>query len=341
MKAIVYTKFGPPDVLQLRDVEKPTPKANEVLIKMYATTVVKEDPDMRASPGFNGFLKPRNPILGQEFAGEIESIGRDVTRFKPGDRVFGFDMFGAYAEYKCMPGNGALAIKPVNLSYVEAASIPNGALTALPFLWDRGHVQSGQSVLIYGASGSVGAAVQVAKYYGANVTGVCSTANLEWVSSLRADDVVDYTKENFSENGQKYDIIFGTVGKCLLSECRDSLTEEGIYLATVPSPAVIFQALWTARHGGKKVRFMAAGLRSADEKIKDLVFLTKLIEEGRIKPAIDRAYPLEQMAEAHRYVELGHKKGNVAITVDQNHASRDAPFDGTKWHADARQGANG
>jgi NADPH:quinone reductase-like Zn-dependent oxidoreductase len=319
MKAIVYTKFGPPDVLQLQEVEKPTPKANEVLIKIAATTVVKEDPDMRASPGFNGFLKPRNPILGQELAGEIESIGRDVTRFKPGDQVFGFDMFGAYAEYKCMPENGALAIKPVNLSYEEAASVPNGALTALPFLRDKGNIQSGQTVLIYGASGSVGAAaVQLARYYGAEVTGVCSTANLEWVKSLGADQVIDYTREDFTENGKTYDIIFDTVGKYLFSKSKGSLSDEGIYLATVPTPAMMFQALLTARSGGKKVKFVAAGLRSAREKIKDLVFLTELIEAGKIKPVIDRCYPLEQMAEAHRYVEKGHKKGNVVITVEHN-----------------------
>ena len=317
MKAIVYTKFGPPEVLRLQEVEKPAPKANEVLIKIHATTVVKEEPDMRASPGFNGFLKPRHPILGQELAGEIESIGRDVTRFKPGDQVFGFDMFGAYAEYKCMPENGALAIKPVNLSYEEAASVPNGALTALPFLRDKGNIQSGQTVLIYGASGSVGAAgVQLAKYYGAEVTGVCSPANLEWVKSLGTDWVIDYTQEDFTENGKTYNIIFDTVGKRSFSECKGSLTDEGIYLATVPTPVIMLQALWFAKSGGKKAKFAAAGLRPASEKIKDLVFLTELIEAGKIKPVIDRRYPLEQMAEAHRYVEKGHKKGNVVITVE-------------------------
>jgi NADPH:quinone reductase-like Zn-dependent oxidoreductase len=316
MKAIVYTKFGPPEVLQLQEVEKPTPKTNEVLIKIMATTVVKEDPDMRHSPGFNGFLKPRNPVLGQEFAGEIETVGSAVNRFKPGDQVFGIDNFGAYAEYKCMPENGALAIKPSNLNHAEAASIPNGALTALPFLRDKGAIQSGQSVLIYGASGSVGAAaLQLAKYYGAQVTGVCSTANLEWVKSLGADQVIDYTQRDFTENSKTYDILFDTVGKCSFSKCKGSLSDEGIYLTTVPTPAIMLQALWTAKSGGKKVKFLAAGLRPASEKVKDLIFLTELIEAGKMKAVIDRVYPLEQMAEAHRYVGAGHKKGNVVIAV--------------------------
>jgi len=316
MKAIVYTNFGPPEVLHLQEVERPTPKANEVLIRIYATTVVKEDPDMRASPGFNGFLKPRHPILGQELAGEVEATGRNVTRFSPGDQVFGIDMFGAYAEYKCMPENGALAIKPTNISYEDAASVPNGALTALPFLRDKGKIQSGQTVLIYGASGSVGAAaVQLARYYGAKVTGVCSTTNLEWVKSMGADQVIDYTREDITEDGKTYDIMFDTVGKRSFSECKGSLADEGIYLATVPTPVIMLQALWTAKSGRKKVKFVAAGLRPAREKIKDLVFLSKLIEAGKIKPTIDRIYPLEQIVEAHRYVEQGHKKGNVVITV--------------------------
>jgi len=319
MRAIVYTKFGPPEVLHLQEVEKPTPKANEVLIKIHATTVVKEDPDMRASPGFNGLLRPRHPILGQELAGEVEAIGKDVTRFRPGDQVYGMDSFGAYAEYKCMPEGGALGIKPVNLSYEEAASVPNGALTALPFLRDKGKIQSGQTVLIHGASGSVGAAaVQLARYYGAKVTGVCSTANLEWVKALGADQVIDYTREDFTENGQTYDIIFDTVGKRSFSKCKGSLTDEGVYLAVVPTPAIMLQMLWPVKSNGKKVKFASTGLRPAREKIKDLVFLTKLIEAGKIKPVIDRCYLLEQIAEAHRYVEKGHKKGNVVITVDHN-----------------------
>lgn len=319
MKAIVYTKFGSPDVLQLKEAEKPTPKDNEALIKIFATTVVKEDPDWRASPGFNGLLKPRHPILGQELAGEVEAVGRNVTRFRPGDQVFGIDSFGAYAEYKCMPEYGALAIKPSNMSYEEAASVPNGALTALTFLRDKGNIQSGQTALIYGASGSVGAAaVQLANYYGAKATGVCSTANLEWVKSLGVEQVIDYTQEDFTENSKTYDIIFDTVGKRSFSECKGSLTDEGIYLATVPTPVIMLQAVWPAKSGGKKVMFAAAGLRPASEKIKDLVFLTELIEAGKFKAVIDRRYPLEQTAEAHRYVEKGHKKGNVVITLDYN-----------------------
>jgi NADPH:quinone reductase-like Zn-dependent oxidoreductase len=317
MKAIVYTRFGSPDVLQLQEVAKPTPKDNEVLIRIYATTVVKEDPDMRASPGFNGILKPRNPILGQELSGEVEAVGRDVTRFRPGDQVFGIGAFGAYAEYKCMPENGALALKPANMSHEEAASVPNGALTALPFLRDQGKIQGGQTVLIYGASGSVGtAAVQLAKYYGAEVTAVCSTANLEMVKSLGADEVVDYTKEDLTQNGKTYDIVFDAVGKLPFSRCKGSLAERGVYLTTVPGPETMLQVLWTAIAGGKKAKFAATGLRSAEKKTKDLIFLKELIEAEKMKAVIDRRYSLEQMAEAHRYVEQGHKKGNVAITVD-------------------------
>ena len=320
MKAIVYTKFGPPDVLQLGEVKKPAPKDDEVLIKIFATSVVKEDPDMRASRGFNGLVKPRNQILGQELAGEIETVGKNVTRFKSGDHVYGIDMFGAYAEYKSMPEKGALAIMPVNISFEEVASVPNGALTALPFLRDKGKIQSGQSVLIYGASGSVGsAAVQLAGYYGAKVTAVCSTGNLEWAESLGADQVIDYTREDFTKNGKTYDIIFDTVGKLSFTACKGSLTEEGVYLPTVPTPAVILQVLMTAKKAGKKVKFAATGLRSSSEKIKDLNLLKELIEAGNFQPVIDRCYSLEQMAEAHRYVEQGHKKGNVAITMGISH----------------------
>ena len=318
MRAIVYTKFGPPEVLQLQEVEKPAPKKNEVLIKIHAASVVKEEPDWRRSPGFNGFLKPRNPILGSEFSGEIEAIGTDVTRFKPGDQVFGIDMFGAYAQYMCIAEDKALGFKPANMSYEEAVSVPNGALTALPFLRDKGNIQSGQSLLVYGASGSVGtAAIQLAKYYGTTVTGVCSTSNLELVKSLGADHVIDYTQENFTENGKTYDIIYDTVGKTSFATCKNSLTYEGIYLTTVPTPGIMLKALWPAK-SGVKVKFLAAGLRPASEKIKDLDFLRELIEAGKFKAVIGRRYPLEEMAEAHRYVEKGHKKGNVVISVSHN-----------------------
>jgi NADPH:quinone reductase-like Zn-dependent oxidoreductase len=316
MKAVVYTRFGPPEVLQLREVKSPRPTDHEVLIRIHATTVVKEDPDMRASPGFNGILKPRNPILGQELAGVIEETGSNVTRFRPGDQVFGIDMFGAYAEYKCMPEDGALAIKPVNMSCEEATSVPNGALTALPFLRDKGRIQSGQSVLIYGASGSVGtAAVQLARYYGANVTAVCSTANMEWVKSLGADQVIDYSREDFTKNGRAYDIIFDTVGKISFSECKGSLVDCGIFLTTGVMPENMLYVMQTSVAGSKKVRFAATGLRPAREKAKDLVFLRELIEGGRLRAVIDRCYSLEQIVDAHRYVEKGHKKGNVVITV--------------------------
>jgi NADPH:quinone reductase-like Zn-dependent oxidoreductase len=217
-----------------------------------------------------------------------------------------------------MPEDGALALKPVNMSYEEAASVPNGALTALPFLRDTGRIRSGQNVLIYGASGSVGAAaVQLAKCFGAEVTGVCSTTNLEWVKSLGADQVIDYTQEDFTENGQTYDLIFDTVGKLAFSRSKGSLTENGVYLTTVPMPGAALQVLWTSIAGGKKAKFAATGLRSAAKKTQDLLFLKELIEAGKIKAVIDRRYPLEQIAEAHRYVEKGHKKGNVVITVEQ------------------------
>ena len=318
MKAIVYTEFGPPDVLRLKEVEKPTSKKNEILIRIYATTVVAEEPGMRSSPGLNGFRKPKNPILGQEFAGEIEAIGKDVTRFKKGDQVFGIDAYGAYAEYKCMPEDKALAIKPTNMTYEEAAAVPNGALTALPFLRDNGQIKSGQKVLINGASGSVGTfAVQLAKCYGTEVTGVCSTGNLELVKSLGADKVIDYTQDDFTQNGETYDIIFDTVGKRSFSDCKNSLTPRGVYLTTVPGVEILLM-LWPIKIDRRRAKFAATGLRSAKKKIKDLLFLKELIEEGKVKAAIDRRYPLEQTAEAHRYVEKGHKKGNVVITVAHN-----------------------
>jgi NADPH:quinone reductase-like Zn-dependent oxidoreductase len=318
MKGIVYTKFGPPEVLQLKEVEKPTPKDNEVLIRIDATTVAAEDPGMRGSPGLNGLRKPRRKILGFYLAGEIESVGKDVKLFRIGDQVFGYTgmSLGAYAEYICRPEAGVLAIKPANMTYEEAVAVPNGALTALFFLRDKGNVQSGRKVLIYGASGAVGtAAVQLAKYFGAKVTGVCSTTNLELVKSLGADRVVDYTKEDFTKSGETYDVIFDAVGKSSFSRCKSSLKHRGVYLTTVPTLATFAQMLWTSMIGSKKAIF---GASSRSWSSEDLIFLKELIEDGKFRSVIDRRYPLEQIAEAHRYVEKGHKKGNVVITVEHN-----------------------
>ncbi len=226
---------------------------------------------------------------------------------------------GAHAEYICLPEDGQLAIKPANITYEEAAAAVDGVLTALPFLRDKGNIQSGQKVLVNGASGSIGTfAIQLAKYFGAEVTGVCSTTNLEMVKSLGTDKVIDYTKEDFTKSSQTYDIIFDTVGKSSFSRCKNSLKQSGIYLATMPTPAIILQMLWTSKIGSKKAAIVFAGLRSASERTKDLIFLKELMEAGKIKSVIDRRYPLEQIAEAYRYVEKGHKKGNVVITVAES-----------------------
>ncbi|MFC2054266.1 NAD(P)-dependent alcohol dehydrogenase [Chloroflexota bacterium] len=325
MKAIVSTKYGPPDVLQLKEVEKPTPKDNEVLIKMHASTVTAVDCTFRQGKPFigrffSGLRKPKNPIQGTELAGEIETVGKDVKRFKEGDQVFGTSMgYGVYAEYICLPEEGTtLAIKPTNMTYEEAACC-DGVLTALPFLRDSANIQSGQKILIIGASGSTGtASVQLANYYGAEVTGVCSTANLELVKSLGADKVIDYTKEDFTKSSEAYDIIFDTVGKSSFSRCKKSLKQRGIYLEATLSLGIILQMLWTSMVGSKKAVIAFTGLRPASERTKDLVVLKELGEAGKIKAVIDRRFPLEQLAKAQRYVEKGHKKGNVVITVVHN-----------------------
>ncbi len=324
MKAIVYTQYGPADVLHLKEVEKPTPKDNEVLIKVHATSVTAADCNGRGftfvPPGFGllarlmfGLKKPRQPILGTELAGEIVEAGKDVGQFKVGDQVFGTSLkYGAYAEYICLAEDARLVMKPANLTCTEAASIPFGASTALYFLRDKAKLQPGQKVLIIGASGCTGVyAVQLAKYYGAEVTGVCSTRNLELVRSLGADHVIDYTKEDFTHNGQTYDVILDMVpGKSSFGRDKASLKPNGLYLAGAGGLESFAQMAWTALTGGKKV---IAGM--APDRVEDLVFLKGLVEAGKLKPIIDRRYPLEQTAEAHRYADTGRKRGSVVITI--------------------------
>lgn len=318
MKAIIYERYGPPEVLHLKELDMPVPKGNEVLIKIHATSVSSGDVRMRKADPFLvrfmlGLLRPAKKILGFVVAGEIEEAGKDVKLFKEGDQVYGTTAmsFGAYAEYKCLPEDGILAIKPASLTYKEAAAIPFGGTTALHFL-RKGKIQSGQKVLIYGASGAVGtAAVQLAKYFGAEVTGVCSTTNLKMVELLGANKVIDYMKEDFTKSGETYDIIFDTVGKSPFSGSVKSLNKNGYYLRVVHmSFSPVVRGLWTSLTSNKKV---IGGVTK--QTAEDLIFLTTLIEAGHLKPVIDRSYPLEQIAEAHTYVEKGHKKGNVVITV--------------------------
>ncbi len=305
MKAVVHDKYGPPEVLHFKEIRKPSPKDNEVLIKVYATTVHRGDVRMR---GFIvprgmwlmarialGIRGPRKKVLGMELAGEIEEAGKDVKQFKKGDKVFASTYgtgFGAYAEYKCMPENGIIAIMPGNLSFEEAAAgLTTGAQVALQFL-RKANIKSGQKVLVYGASGSVGTfAVQFAKYFGAEVTGVCSSANLELVKSLGADKVIDYTKEDFSENEEQYDIVFDAVGKISKSKGKKALAPNRVFMSV--------------HDNLEKVN------------VKNLVFIRELVEAGKLRPVIDRTYPWEQIVEAHTYVDQGHKKGNVTITVEQ------------------------
>ena len=324
MKAIIVTKYGPPEVLEVRQVDKPAPKDNEVLIRIHATAVVATDPQFRKGDPFitrffNGLTKPKHSTPGDVLAGEIEAVGKDVTLYKTGDQVFAACAMtqGGQAEYICLPENGPLAIKPVNMSYEEAAGVPDGGLGALNFLRDAAKIQSGQTILINGASGSVGTyAVQLAIYFETQVTGVCSTSNVELVRSLGAHKMIDYTKEDFTKNGQTYDIIFDAVGKSSFSQCKNSLTQKGVYVTSVPTLDFLLGMLLTSKSKGKKAAFVAPGLRSSSEKTKDLIFLKELIEAGKIRSVIDRRYPLEKIVEAHRYVEAGHKKGNVVITVE-------------------------
>jgi NADPH:quinone reductase-like Zn-dependent oxidoreductase len=324
MKAIVYAQYGPPDVLQLVEVEKPTPKDNEVLVKISMTTVTVADSRVRSFKGplsywlpariMLGIRKPKKAILGAELAGVIESTGKDVRRFKKGDQVFASTLehgFGAYAEYICLPEDGLLATRSANLTLEEATTLPIGGRTALYFL-RKANIQRGQKVLIYGASGSIGTfAVQLAKYLGAEVTGVCSAANLELVRSLGADRVIDYTQEDFTKNGETYDVVFDTIGKASFTGCLRALKQDGTYLQAVSTPGIELRMRWTSMLSS---RILVGG--GPPPKSEDLVFLKELVEAGKIRPVIDRVYPMEQIVEAHRYVDKGHKKGNVVITMN-------------------------
>ncbi len=326
MKAIVRTKYGPPDVLRLQEIEKPTPQDNQVLIKVHAASVNALDWHLLTADIFlvrlmsGGLFKPRNTILGADIAGRVEAIGRNVKQLKPGDEVFG-DIFaggtGGFAEYVSSPEN-ALALKPANLSFEEAAAVPVAAITALQALRDRGQIQPGQNVLINGASGGVGTfAVQIAKSFGAKVTAVCSTRNLDQARSLGADHVIDYTQEDFTKSGQRYDLILAVNGYHPLSAYKRALTPKGTYVMAGGSPTQIFQAMllgpWMSENGGKKM-----GGVSATANQKDLVMLKGLLEVGKVVPVIDRRYPLSEVPEALRYLGAGHARGKVVIIVGQN-----------------------
>jgi NADPH:quinone reductase-like Zn-dependent oxidoreductase len=326
MKTINYTQYGSPDVLKIIEVDTPSPKDDEVLIKVRASTVSAVDSQFRRGDSFfarlyTGLFKPKNPNLGEDLVGEVVSVGKDVTSFKAGDHVFGVTdtNFGAHAEYICLPEQGTLLLKPESLTDEEAAAIPYGAMTALPFLRDAAKIESGQSILVNGASGSVGiAAVQLAKHFGAEVTGVCSSRNVELVKSLGADHVIDYTHEDFVNNGKTYDIIFDTVGKCSFSHCKSSLTATGIYITAQLTLGILFQMMFTSKAEGKKAMIAFTGMRLPSVKTKDFAIIKELVEAGQLKPVIDKTYTLEQIAEAHAYVDTGHKKGNVVITIEKN-----------------------
>jgi NADPH:quinone reductase-like Zn-dependent oxidoreductase len=323
MKAAVYERYGPPDVVEIKEVEKPTIKDDEVLIRIRATTVSSGDWRVRsldvpfgfgllARPIF-GFFGPRQPILGGELAGDIEAVGKDVTKFKTGDAVFAFPGagFGCHAEYRAMPEDGSIALKPAGLSYEEAAALSFGGTTALDYLKTKGNIRRGEKALVVGASGTVGsAAVQLAKHFGAEVTGVCSTTNLELVTSIGADKVIDYTKEDFTKNGETYDIILVAAGATSFSRCKGSLNENGRLLMVLCGLPDMAQIPWAALTSSKRV---FAG--PAAESAQDLLVIKELAEAGAFKPVIDRHYPLQQIVEAHAYVDAGHKKGSVVITV--------------------------
>ena len=323
MKAAIFTKYGPADVLEVKDTPTPTPKDNEVLVRIHATTVTPVDCSFRAGDPcivrlYLGLLRPKKTILGTELAGVVAAVGKDVTRFGVGDAAFAApaDGTGAHAEYICLPEDGAIALVPKALSLNEAATICNGGLTALPFLCDHGRIKRGDRVLVIGASGSIGtAAVQIAKHFGAHVTAVCSGKNMKLVHALGADRVIDYTMDDFTTMGETYDIIFDAVAKSSFASCKKCLVSQGAYLVTAPSFATVFRMLWNAVFGGKRAVMAATGLREAKAQAADLALLSQWYEAKILIPVIDRVYPFKDIAAAHTYVEEGHKKGNVVISI--------------------------
>ncbi len=319
MKSAIFTRFGPPDVLQIKEIDKPSPADNEVLIRVRATTVAKEDPDLLETPFFNGIREPKNPIPGMYLAGVVEEVGGKVTRFSKGDTVYGSTGIkaGASAEYVSLPENAALVRKPEILTFQQAAAVPNGAITTVPFLTRLAVIHPGDEVLITGASGTTGtSAVQLAKYLGATVTGICSSGKIDLVKTLGADQVIDYKKEDFTRNGEQYHVIFDNVGSSSYLRAKSSLKSCGFYLTTVPSPETLIHYLNPFRKTGKSVSFAATALQSAKRKIQDLEYINHLIEAGKYTPVIDRQYPLEEIVQAYHYVKSGHKIGDVVLTID-------------------------
>ncbi len=318
MKAVVFTEFGLPDVLKVEEVPKPVPQDNEIMVKVIASSVTAIDRRFRNSPIKNASGEVTKKRLGYYLAGEVVEVGKSVKKFKKGDQVFGGDVWstGAYAEYKCVREKGVLTKKPVAMTYESAAALTYGGLTALPFLQDVGKIKPGQKVLIIGGSGSIGTyAVQLARYFGADTTAVCSTNKIGLVRSLGADQVIDYTRDDFTKNGRTYDIIFDTPAKSSFTQCKGSLTRNGKYLTTIPWLRVLRQMVWTSIFSRKKAVFAPMGLRSTRQKIRDLEFLVKLVETGHIKPVIDKVFSLEQIVEAYRYIDKGLKQGNIVISI--------------------------
>lgn len=322
MKAIEYKAYGAPEVFHFNEVAKPVPKSNEVLIRVYASTVTAADIMMRKGKPiigrlYLGLTKPKRSILGFEFAGEIVETGKEVTLFKVGDKVFGgTTSLGCYAEYVCVKEDDVITTIPGNITYEEAAPVSGSAITVLNFLKGKANIKKDHKVLINGASGALGTyAVQYAKHVGAEVTGVCSTANVEMVKSLGADSIIDYTKDDFTKSGEQYDIIFDTVGKRSYSQCKNSLNKNGVYLSSVVGFPLLIQMIRTSISGGKKAKSSSTGMLPVKERLKYFIELKELLKTGKIKTVIDNHYPLAQIEEAHRYVEKGHKKGSIVIRV--------------------------